>query len=97
MVGIFLFEINRNERGKSHMNPVRFPEQNCTYTAEGCFDLPVYSQMNKQFGVAEYISCWQLTDQDLALILQQMKAGQRPTIYLSVVSSQPPVAMWLKE
>ena len=78
------------------MNPVRFPEQNCIYKAEGCLDLPVCCQMNEHFGVAENISCWELTDQDLALILQQMKAGQRPTIYLSVVGSQPPVAMWLK-
>lgn len=79
------------------MNPVRFPEQNCTYTAERCLDLPVCRQMNKQFGVAEYISCWQLTDQDLALILQQMKAGQRPAICLSVIGGQPPVALWVKE
>lgn len=79
------------------MKPVRFPEQNCIYKAEGCEDLPVCRQINEQFGVAEYISCWQLTDQDLALILQQMKAGQRPAIYLSVVSGQPPVVMWLKE
>ena len=78
------------------MNPVRFQEQNCTYTAEGCLDLPVCCQMNKQFGVAENISCWELTDQDLALILQQMNAGQRPAVYLSVVGSQPPVAMWIK-
>ena len=39
------------------MMPVRFPEQNCIYKAEGCEDLPVCRQINEQFGVAEHISC----------------------------------------
>lgn len=79
------------------MNPVRFPEQNCIYTAEGCLDLPVYSQMNKQFGMPENTSCWELSDQDLALILRLLKAGQRPAICLSVIGGQSPVALWVKE
>ena len=79
------------------MKPIKFPESNCYYVADGCNVLPVYSQMNKQFGMPENISCWELSDQDLALILRLLKAGQRPAICLSVIGGQPPVALWVKE
>lgn len=79
------------------MRPVEFPEQNCVYTAEGCMPLPAVQQMNEQFQVLEVISCWELSDEELVMILKQIKAGQRPAIFLSVVGGQPPVSLWVRE
>lgn len=79
------------------MKPVEFPEQNCVYTAEGCMPLPVVQQMNEQFQTIEVISCHELTDEEIVLILKQIKAGKRPAIFLSVVGGQPPVSLWVRE
>ena len=79
------------------MNPVVFPEVNCTYTAEKCFPLPACRQINEEFGTIEVISCHEFTDDEVVKILKQIKEGQRPAIFLSVIGGQPPVAMWVRE
>lgn len=79
------------------MIPVNFPEQNCTYKADGCLDLPALQCMSEQFQAPEIISCWELTDEEIVTMLQQIKAGQRPEIFLSVIGGQPPVSLWLKQ
>lgn len=79
------------------MQPVKFPEQNCTYIADGCEDLPAYKTVNEQFQTDEVISLWALSDDDLALILKQIKSGIRPAIHLSVIGGQPPVSLWVRE
>ena len=79
------------------MQAVKFHEQNCTYVAEGCRDLPAYKTINEQFQTDEIISLWALSDDDLALILKQIKSGIRPAIHLSVFGGQPPVSLWVRE
>ena len=79
------------------MIPVDFPERNCTYIADKCLPLPVCRQLNDEFNTLEVISCHELTDDEIVLMLKQIKAGQRPAIYLSVIGGQPPVAMWVRE
>lgn len=79
------------------MVPVDFPERNCIYTADKCLDLPVCVQNNEQFNTYECISCFEFTDDEIVMFLNQIKAGQRPAIYLSVIGGQPPVAMWVRE
>lgn len=78
------------------MKPVSFPEQNCTYKEDGRFDLPALRCMNDQFKAPEIISCWQLSDEDIISILKQIKAGQRPAVFLSVIGGQPSVALWVR-
>ena len=79
------------------MQPVEFLEQNCIYTADKCLPLPACRQMNVEFQAIEVISCHELTDEEIVLMLKQIKAGQRPAIFLSVVGGQPPVALWVRE
>ena len=67
------------------MIPVDFPERNCIYTANKCEPLPVCRQHNEEFNTVECISCLELTNEEIVLILKQIKAGQRPAIYLSVI------------
>lgn len=43
------------------MKPVPFPEQNCTFHADGCEDLPaMYSP-----ATGEVATCWHLSDAEL--------------------------------
>lgn len=77
------------------MKPVEFPEQNCTYTAEGCMPLPALQQISEQFQAPEVTSCWELSDEELMLILNQIKAGQRLAIFLSCIGGQPLVSLWV--
>lgn len=79
------------------MQPVDFPERNCTYTADKYLPLPACRQMNEEFGSIEVISCHELTDEEIVLMLKQIQAGQRPAIFLSVIGGQPPVALWVRE
>ena len=79
------------------MIAVDFPESNCTYTADNCLPLPACRQPNKEFQTLEVISCHELTDDEVVKILKQIKEGQRPAIFLSVIGGQPPVAMWVRE
>lgn len=79
------------------MTPVDFPERNCTYTADKCLPLPVCVQNNEQFNTYECISCHELTDDEIVLMLKQIKEGRRPAIYLPVIGGQPPVALWVRE
>ena len=78
------------------MQPVIFPEQNCTYTANKCLPLPACRQMNEEFHTIEVISCHELTDEEIVMMLNQIKAGQRPAVFLSVIGGQPPVALLLR-
>lgn len=78
------------------MTPVDFPERNCIYTAEKCLPLLACQQMNEEFQTIEVISCHELTDEEIILMLKQIKAGQRPAIFLSVVGGQPSVALWVR-
>ena len=79
------------------MSPVDFPERNAVFVAGGCDNLPACKQYNEQFGTDEIISCWELSDKDCADILKQIKAGNRPAVYLSVIGGQPPVSLWIKK
>lgn len=79
------------------MIPVDFPERNCIYKADKCLDLPACQKMNEEFQTIEVISCYEMTDDEIVFMLKQIKAGQRPAIYLSVLGGQPPVAMWVRE
>ena len=79
------------------MISVDFPERNCTYTVDKCLPLPACQQMNEEFNAIEVISCHELTDEEIVLMLKQIKEGQRPAIYLSVIGGQPPVALWARE
>lgn len=67
------------------MNPVSSPEQNCVYTADKCLPLPARQQANEEFQTVEVISCHEFTDEDIVMMLKQIKAGQRPAIFLSVI------------
>lgn len=79
------------------MEPIKFPEQNCTFVADGCNDLPVAKTHNEEFSADEMISLWVLSDDDLVTILEQIKSGIRPSIHLSVIGGQPPVKLWVRE
>lgn len=64
------------------MKPIQFKEQNVTYKAEGCNDLPAHKAKD------QIISCWKLTKEELE---QVNKTG---VIWFSVMGqSQPPI--WL--
>lgn len=64
------------------MNPIQFKEQNVTYIAEGCNDLPAHKAKD------QIISCWKLTKEELEQI---NKTG---VIWFSVMGQlQPPI--WL--
>lgn len=78
------------------MNPVSFPEQNCVYTADKCLPLPARQQANEEFQTIEVISCHEFSDEEIVMMLKQIKAGQRPAIFLSVIGGQPPVALWVR-
>ena len=79
------------------MQPVIFSEANCTYTADKCLPLPAFRKMNEEFQTVEVISLHELTDEEIVLMLKQIKEGQRPAIFLSVIGGQPPVALWVRE
>lgn len=79
------------------MQPVIFPEQNCTYTADKCLSLPACRQMNEEFHTIEVISCHEFSDEEIVMMLKQIKAGQRPAIFLSVIGGQPPVSLWVRQ
>lgn len=79
------------------MQPVIFPEQNCTYTADKCLSLPSCRQMNEEFHTIEVISCHEFSDEEIVMMLKQIKAGQRPAIFLSVIGGQPPVSLWVRQ
>ena len=78
------------------MNPVSFPEQNCTYVADKCLPLPACQQVNEEFQTIEFISCHEFSDEEIVMMLKQIQAGQRPAIFLSAIGGQPPVALWLR-
>lgn len=75
------------------MKPVEFPEQNAVFVANGCENLPGCKLENKKFGTSEVISCWELEEEDIKLILEQIAGGEIPRIYLSCLGGQLPV--WL--
>ena len=79
------------------MHAVDFPESNCTYTADKCLPLPACRQQNEEFQTIEVISCHEFTNDEIVKMLKQIKEGQKPTIFLSVIGGQPPVAMWVRE
>ncbi len=66
------------------MKPVPFEEQNTTYVAEGCGDLPVFKQM------PQIISCFELTDEEIEKLKHTNKiwvsvhAVDMPPIWLGV-------------
>lgn len=63
--------------------PKQFPEQNITYMAEGCGDLPAYK------GDGVIITAWKLSDEDIE-ILQKTK-----TLYMSLWGQgMPPVGLY---
>lgn len=64
------------------MKPINFKEQNVTYIAEGCNDLPAHKAED------QIISCWKLTKEELEQI---NKTG---IVWFSVMGqTQPPI--WL--
>lgn len=78
------------------MNPVSFPEQNCIYRRRDCMDLPACVIHNDRFETDEVVSCWELSDEEIVMMLKHINAGKRPKIFLSVIGRQPPVALWLR-
>lgn len=78
------------------MYPVNFPEQNSVFVADGCDDLPAFRQYNEQFQTDEVISCWEFSDEELVRMLEEIKVGKRPQIFLSVVGGQPPVSLFMR-
>lgn len=52
--------------------------------------------MNEEFQTIEVISCHEFSDEEIVMMLKQIKAGQRQAIYLSVIGGQPPVELWVK-
>lgn len=78
------------------MYPVRFPQQNIVYRKDGCKDLPACKRYNEQFKTDEVISCWELSDDEIMQILNEVKDGKRPRIFLAVVGGQPPVALFME-
>lgn len=79
------------------MRPVDFLGRNAVFVARGCENLPACRQHNEQFDSDEVISCWELSDEDCVEILKQIKAGQRPAVYLAVIGGQPPVSLWVRK
>ena len=64
------------------MKPIKFKEQNITYVADGCGDLPAHRAEH------QILSCWELTDKEKEEV---QKTG---IVWLSVFGhQQPPV--WL--
>jgi hypothetical protein len=64
------------------MKPVKFKQQNITFTAEGCSDLPAYKDDE------EIISVWKGT------LLDRLKFLFTGKMYFWLVSqSQPPIGM----
>lgn len=78
------------------MFPVTFPEENSVFRKDGCMDLPALQEYNHKFDTMEVTSCWEFTDDELAQILKEVKAGKRPQIFLSVIGGQPPVALFMR-
>lgn len=79
------------------MYAVEFPEQNSVFVADGCIDLPTCKQYNEQFQTDEVISCWEFSDEEIVQILNDVKEGKRPQIFLSVVGGQPPVSLFTRK
>ena len=75
------------------MKPIDFKGSNVTYTKpEGveddkCGDLPVFRTHNQDFNTLEVTSCWELSDEELEIILRDKK------VYLTVMGYQPPVLL----
>ena len=78
------------------MIPVNFPEQNCICRREGCMDLATSRKYNYEFASIESTSCWEFTDEELVQILKDINSGKRPCVYLSVISGQPPVSLFMR-
>lgn len=53
------------------MIPVDSLERNCIYTTDKCLDLPACQKMNEQFQTIEVISCYEMTDDEIVVILKQ--------------------------
>lgn len=64
------------------MKPIKFEEQNITYVAEGCGDLPAHKAEH------QIISCWELTEKEKEEV---QKTG---VVWLSVFGQQQP-PVWL--
>jgi hypothetical protein len=59
-------------------------------------DLPTSRKYNYEFASMESTSCWEFTDEELAQILKDINSGKRPCVYLSVISGQPPVSLFMR-
>lgn len=76
------------------MQPTNFPESNFTFTKpesmtdEQCGDLPVFTWTD-QDGIPHLISCWQLSESDLANV------NETGVVWLDVIANrQPPVSIF---
>lgn len=78
------------------MNPVKFPEQNSVFRYPDCSDLPALHIHNEHFNAEEVISCWEFSDEELVQILRDIKDGNRPHIFLSVIGGQQPVSLYMR-
>ena len=78
------------------MIPVNFPEQNCICRRDGCMDLPTFRKYNYEFASMESTSCWEFSDEDVTQLLKVIESGKRPCVYLSVISGQPPVSLFMR-
>jgi len=65
-----------------NLKPIEFKEQNITYVADNCLDLPAHKADD------QIISCWQLSEDDLK------RVNETGVIWFSVQGQgQPPI--WL--
>ncbi len=66
------------------MKPIKFEEQNITYVADGCLDLPAHR------AVDQIISCWKLSDKEkeeiqrTGIVWFSVMGQQQPPIWLGI-------------
>ena len=71
------------------MKPVKFDGMNCTYTADGCEDLPTRQELDGEH--LAVTSVWKPSEEDLKVL----NAGG--CICLTILYGQPPVSLWAQE
>ena len=70
------------------MIPVKTESTNMNLVAPDCYDLPVRVYANQEMKTAVFESCWELTDEEIAAIVEHK------CIYLTIVGTRhPPVRL----
>ena len=72
------------------MKPVPFDQQNCTYRAEDCYDLPAFRHL-EEFGNKQYpaiTSVWELDEDEIDMIIASRKVA-----FTIISNDQPPIRL----